>query len=71
MEKKELIKKVLELVSCATSRQISVLAKVRFNEDISAGSVGGILRTMAAAGQVGGSRNEHNAMVYWLIDEEA
>lgn len=69
MEKIEIVKKILNLVTCATARQISVLAKVRLNEDISAGSVSGVLRTLEAKGKACSSRNERGANVYWLIEE--
>ncbi len=69
MEKIEIVKKILNLVTCATARQISVLAKVRLNEDISAGSVSGVLRTLEQKGKASSSRNERGANVYWLIEE--
>ena len=69
MDKKLLIRKLLEKYTCLTSRQISVFAYTQFNETISAASAGGILRAMADKGEVCCSPNEHNANVYWLVEE--
>jgi predicted transcriptional regulator len=68
MERKDVIIEILNTYGASTARQISVLAKIRYNEDIPANSIGGILRSMASKGQVVVSKNEHNANVYWLVD---
>ena len=67
MTKKDWVMQILDTYGCATSRQISVLLITRFDKDIPATSIGGILRAMADKGQVASSPNEKGANVYWLV----
>ena len=68
MKNKDLVLAILDRYSCATARQISVLANVRYNQTISASQVSGVLRPMMDRGEIGSSKNAKNENVYWVIE---
>ena len=70
MEKKEIVKKVLEESGCLTSNQISCFCKRRYDLDITPNSVSGILRGMIAKGEAASSNCGNGSTVYWLYSHD-
>lgn len=68
MEKIEIVKSILNEYGASTARQVSVLANIRLNEEISAASVSGVLRPLINSGKACVSKNDKGAAVYWLVD---
>lgn len=65
----EVVTKVLEIISCQTSRQIATAAKRMFDYDITPAQVGGSLRSLANKNKICSSNCGNGATVYWLIEE--
>lgn len=65
----EVVTKVLERISCQTSRQIATAAKRMFDYDITPAQVGGSLRSLANKNKICSSNCGNGATVYWLVEE--
>ena len=70
MEKQEVVKMVLELSGCQSSKSISAMAMRKFGLEISPAQASGVLRAMIARGEVASSSDGAGQKLYWLTRRE-
>ena len=70
MEKQEVVKMVLELSGCQSSKSISAMAMRKFGFEISPAQVSGVLRAMIARGEAASSSDGAGQKLYWLTRRE-
>lgn len=70
MEKQEVVKMVLELSGCQSSKSISAMAMRKFGFEISPAQTSGVLRAMVSRGEVASSDDGAGQKLYWLTRRE-
>ena len=70
MEKQEVVKMVLELSGCQSSKSIRAMAMRKVGFEISPAQASGVLRAMVARGEVASSREKKKKKLYWLTRRE-
>ena len=70
MEKQEVVKMVLELSGCQSSKSISAMAMRKFGFEISPAQVSGVLRAMISRGEAASSSDGAGQKLYWLTRRE-
>ena len=65
MEKKDLVKEVLNTYGCSTSKEIANLIYRNYGIQITPAQVAGVIRPMIAKGLAASSKNDKNVTVYW------
>lgn len=65
----EVVTKVLERISCQTSRQIATAAKRMFDYDMTPQQAAGAIRSLRNKNKIGSSNCGNGASVYWLVEE--
>lgn len=70
MEKKNLVKEVLNTYGCSTSKEIANLIYRNYNVQITPAQVAGIIRPMITHGEAASSKNDKNVTVYWPVKHE-
>ena len=70
MEKKNLVKEVLNTYGCSTSKEIANLIYRNYNVQITPAQVAGVIRPMITHGEAASSKNDKNVTVYWPIKHE-
>ena len=67
MEKKDLVKEVLNTYGCSTSKEIANLIYRNYNVQITPAQVAGVIRPMITHGEAASSKNDKNVTVYWPV----
>ena len=67
MENREVVREILEMSGCQSSKSISAMAKRKFGFEISPAQVSGVLRAMVAKGEVASSSDGSRQKLYWIM----
>ena len=67
MEKKDLVKEVLNTYGCSTSKEIANLIYRNYGVQITPSQVAGVIRPMVTHGEAASSKNDKNVTVYWPV----
>ena len=65
----EIVEKVLQRISCQTSKQIATAANVFFGHSMTPQQAAGAIRSLASKNKICSSNCGNGATVYWLKEE--
>ena len=67
MEKKDLVKEILNTYGCSTSKEIANLIYRNYGIQITPAQVAGVIRPMITKRLAASSKNDKNVTVYWPV----
>ena len=70
MENREVVREILEMSGCQSSKSISAMAMRKFGFEISPAQASGVLRAMIARGEAASSSDGAGQKLYWLTRRE-
>lgn len=70
MDRKEMVKEILNTYGCSTSKEIANLAVRKYGVQITPSQVAGVIRPMITHGEAASSKNDKNVTVYWPVKHE-
>ena len=70
MENREVVREILEMSGCQSSKSISAMAMRKLGFEISPAQTSGVLRAMVARGEVASSSDGAGQKLYWLTRRE-
>ena len=71
MENREVVREILEMSGCQSSKSISAMAMRKFGFEISPAQASGVLRAMIARGEAASSSDGAGQKLYWLTRRES
>ena len=70
MENREVVREILEMSGCQSSKSISAMAMRKFGFEISPAQASGVLRAMIARREAASSSDGAGQKLYWLTRRE-